>query len=92
MRLSEHEIRLDWNMALDYMEKTNLLFSADIGWGFTSQDLLVICCLHENGLYRDTIEQLLDDCNFHLESWLLHDGEYNKCRKEIMKNLINNAK
>lgn len=77
-------IELDWNSALCGVESGTEL-SADIGWGFTGQDLLVLTCLHEAGLHREKIEDLLEDCNFHAENGFLREGNYAKCREFIFK-------
>lgn len=77
-------IELDWNAALCGVESGTEL-SADIGWGFTGQDLLVLTCLHEAGLHREKIEDLLEDCNFHAENEFLREGNYAKCREFIFK-------
>lgn len=82
--MSEQDIRLNWDEALEYCEKENTLISSKIGWGFYQQDLLVLCCLHEAGRHRQVIEDLLEDCNFHTECGLLADGEYDECRKVII--------
>lgn len=77
-------IELDWNAALCGVESGTEL-SEDIGWGFTGQDLLVLTCLHEAGLHREKIEDLLEDCNFHAENGFLREGNYTKCREFIFK-------
>lgn len=74
------EIRKDWFRALDNKGKWS---SATIEWGFTDQDLFVLCCLHEAGFFREEIIDLLEDCNFHTECGLLDEGKYDECRKLI---------
>lgn len=80
-------IELDWNAALCGVESGTEL-SADIGWGFTGQDLLVLTCLHEAGLHREKIYDLLEDCNFHRENALLAKGEYDECRAVIINDIL----
>ena len=85
---ASNEIRLNWNWALEYTGIDNFNdISQAIEWGFTLQDLFVLCCLHEAGKHREKIEELLTDCNFHTECGLLHDGKYDECRKVISENL-----
>ena len=79
-----NEIELNWDKALSEVDDGTEL-SADIGWGFTGQDLLVLTCLHEAGLHREKIEDLLEDCNFHTENEFLQEGNYAKCREFIFK-------
>ena len=82
--MEDNRIRLDWRKALkEVVYGTEL--SAAIGWGFTGQDLLVLTCLHEEGMYRQKIEDLLEDCNFHTENGFLREGNYAKCREFIFK-------
>ena len=83
--MKETEIRLDWNAALYEMEDKETLYSYEIGWGFSTQDLLILCCLHEAGKHRDYIEYLLEDCNFHHECGLLHEHKYDECRKLVFE-------
>ena len=65
--------------------------SPKIKWGFTMQDLLILCDLHEAGYFRDKIVDLLEDCNFHIECGLIDDGKYAECRKMILAELgVNN--
>ncbi len=74
-------IRLDWDSAL---EKPDSL-SSKIGWGFTTQDLLVLGALHESNRHRDVIIDLLEDCNFHQECRLLYEGNYKEYRELIFR-------
>lgn len=78
------DVRSNWTASLRFMEDTKQLLSKEIDWGFTDQDLLVLCCLHEANKYRSTIEDLLTDCNFHTECSLLEDRKYDECRKRII--------
>lgn len=78
----EIEIRLDWDKALANVEYGTEL-SLPIDYGFTDQDLFVLCCLHEAGMHREKIVDLLEDCNFHTECGLIYEGKYDECRKVI---------
>ena len=73
------KIRLDWRKAFEDGEAT----SSAIEWGFSQQDLFVLCCLHEANLFRQEIEDLLEDCNFHAECEYLCNHDYDTCRKFI---------
>ena len=86
MKPKEKEIRLNWTKALDNAKKGTDL-SQPIDWSFTNQDLLILTCLHEAGLYREKIEDLLEDCNFHSECSLLNEKNYTKIRKIITEEL-----
>lgn len=77
-------IQLDWDGTLSKVNGGTELSMA-IGWGFTGQDLLVLTCLHEAGLHRQKIEDLLEDCNFHAENGFLREGNYEECREFIFK-------
>ena len=83
--MTEQEVRLNWDAALTKWENEDFSLSYTIGWGFSPQDLLVLCCLHEAGKHQDSIVDLLEDCNFHTECGLLYEGKYDECRKLIMK-------
>lgn len=80
-------IRLDWYATLENVNNGAEL-SLDISWSFTAQDLLVLTCLHEAGIHREKIEDLLEDCNFHRENGLLHEGKYSELREEICRDLV----
>ena len=79
----ENKIRLNWWKALDGVDKGTEL-SGKIEWGFSTQDLLVLTCLHEADIHRQKIEDLLEDCNFHTENGLLDEGKYDECRNVII--------
>ena len=76
--MTKEEIRLDWNKALSKMDEEPI--AGIIGWGFYLQDLLVLGALHEHGLHREYIEDLLEDCNFHHECALLSDDGLARCQ------------
>lgn len=84
--MEDNRIRLDWDKALSEVDGGTELSMA-IGWGFTGQDLLVLTCLHEAGLHRQKIYDLLEDCNFHRENALLAEGKYDECRKVIVDDI-----
>lgn len=83
-----NEIRNDWINALQKYEYGKL--AGLIEWGFTFQDLYVLCCLHEANCFREKIEDLLEDCNFHTECGLLSEGKYEECRKVISNDIVTN--
>ena len=80
--MGETDIRLNWAKALDAMTKGKTI-SDKIGWAFTNQDLFILGCFHEIGLWRDEIEDLLEDCNFHQECSMLINGNYKEYKQEI---------
>ena len=84
--MTEQEVRLNWDEALTRWENCEFALSSIIGWGFYPQDLLVLCSLHEAGRHQRSIEDLLEDCNFHTECGLMADGKYDTCRKIIFEN------
>ena len=75
--MGENEIRSNWDRALEKVENGSDL-SSYIEWGFSGQDLLVLCFLHHIGKHRMKIEDLLEDCNFHTECSLLRKRDYKK--------------
>lgn len=79
------KIRKDWYTALQNV-KYGAELSSKIDFGFTDQDLMVLLCLHKGNLFRQKIEDLLEDCNFHTECGLLSDGEYDECLEVIIAN------
>ena len=85
--MSENEVRLNWDEALTRWENGEFALSSIIKWGFYPQDLMVLSCLHEAGKHRDSIVDLLEDCNFHTECGLLDEGRYDECRKFIAKEM-----
>ena len=83
--MTKEEIRLDWNKALSKMDEP---IAGIIGWGFYLQDLLILGDLHEHGLHRERIHDLLEDCNFHHENRLLYDGNYEEFREFVFKECL----
>lgn len=73
--LDEDYIRQNWEEVLssdiDYSD-----IAHGIGWGFTHEDLETLMQLHKDGKYREKIEDLLTDCNFHSECSAWSDGDY----------------
>lgn len=87
---TEDEIRLNWLGALRYSKENDKMLSMTIGWGFTDQDIATIATIHE--LFpelRETIYDLLEDCNFHTENEMLEEGKYDKCREFALKDTFN---
>ena len=72
--MTEKQIRDNWFSALEKEE----CISVTIEWAFYMQDLIVIGTIHKKGYFRDKIEDLLEDCNFHQECSLLSDGKYDE--------------
>lgn len=83
--MTEQEVRCNWSEALKRWEKGEFALSGIIGWGFYSQDLLVLGILHKENKYRDSIEYLLEDCNFHYECSLLNAQEYDEYFKSLFE-------
>lgn len=73
--LDEDYIRENWEEVLssniDYSD-----IAHGIGWGFTDEDLHTLMQLHKDGKYREKIEDLLTDCNFHSECAAWSEGDY----------------
>ena len=69
------KVRRDWDSALSGVEKGYML-SSTIGWSFTKNDIKELAKLHESGKYREKIEDLLEDCNFHSLNSYFQAGNY----------------
>lgn len=69
------KVRRDWDSALSGVEKGYML-SSTIGWGLTKNDIKELAKLHESGKYREKIEDLLEDCNFHSLNSYFQAGDY----------------
>ena len=82
--MSDNEIRINWYEALE----TGNAIGSKIGWGFSPQDLFILCDLHEAGYFREKIVDLLEDCNFHTECGLIDEGKYAECRKVIAEDIV----
>lgn len=50
--------------------------SGILGYGFSNGDLTNLAILHKENQYRDKIEDLLTDCNFHEECEMMSSGDY----------------
>jgi len=83
--MTKEEIRMNWKLAL----KSQDFISSIIGWGFYLQDLIVLGALHKHGDFREKIEDLLEDCNFHHECSLLSDGKYDEYTDYIFEEYKN---
>ena len=81
--MNEEAIRKDWNTALESVNDGCSL-SAIIRWGFTQQDLIVLCALHKAGKHQQKIVDLLEDCNFHTECGLLYENRHDDCMNVIL--------
>ena len=73
-KLDEDEIREDWEHALETMNYSDI--ASAIGWGFYNEDLQKLMELHKQNKYREKIEDLLEDCNFHTECGNWSEGNY----------------
>lgn len=83
--MTKEEIRMNWKLAL----KSQDFISSIIGCGFYLQDLIVLGALHKHGDFREKIEDLLEDCNFHHECSLLSDGKYDEYTDYIFEEYKN---
>lgn len=81
--MNKEIIRLDWANALETYKNNIEAISVALEWGFTCQDLFILGCFHEIGLWRKEIEYLLTDCNFHTECRMLHNGNYKEYKEEV---------
>ena len=82
--MTESEVKKDWYSALRDV-RYGVELSKVIGYGFGFQDLIVLGTLHEYNMFREKIENLLEDCNFHTENELLIKGKYNEYFKYVIK-------
>jgi len=80
--MTEKEIRTNWDAALESVTD-GCEPSAKVHWGFTKDDLLELCRLHESGKHREKIVDLLEDCNFHTYNGFLIDKNYEDFRHEV---------
>lgn len=77
----EDEIRADFATALSKVENGSDL-SSWLGYGFSDEDISNLAKLHKDGYFREKIEDLLTDCNFHTECGDFASGNYDKYIKE----------
>lgn len=74
--MTEDEIRADFAKAFDKVEAGTEL-SGILGWGFSDEDIIQLTMLHrDRPRYREKIEDLLEDCNFHTGCGWLEEGRY----------------
>lgn len=73
----EAEIRSDFDTALKNC-KTGTELSYPLHFGFREEDIKKLAQLHKSGKYREKIEDLLQDCNFHTECSDFSSGLYEK--------------
>lgn len=79
--MTEDEVRADWETALEQVECGTDLSSV-IGWAFSTNDITELAKLHKANKFREKIEDLLTDCNFHYECGQFANGEYDEFLKE----------
>ena len=79
--MTEEEVREDWENALEQVNRGTDL-SSKIGYGFTKNDIVELAKLHKANKFREKIEDLLTDCNFHYECGQFMIGEYDEFLKE----------
>lgn len=90
MRLSEREemteaeVRKDWYTALGKV-RYGVELSKIIDYGFGFQDLIVLGILHRNNMFREKIENLLEDCNYNTANEMLIKGKYDEYFKYVIK-------
>ena len=82
--MTEREVRKDWYTALSNV-RYGVELSSVINYGFSFQDLLVLGTLHEYNMFREKIENLFEDCNFHTENELLIKNKYYEYFKYVIK-------
>ena len=72
--MDEDWVRENWESALNSMPYGKI--AETIEWGFTDGDLQELMRLHKAGIFREKIEDLLTDCNFHYECGEWSEGNY----------------
>lgn len=70
-------VRKDFRKALRNVKKGSEL-SGILGYSFFKEDIRELAKFHKAGKYREKIEDLLEDCNFHSEYNDFIDGRYDK--------------
>ena len=73
----EIDVRLNFDKALSEVEYGSDL-SLILDFGFSDKDIIELAKLHKANKYRDKIECLLEDCNFHTVSKSLREGNYKR--------------
>lgn len=74
---AEVNVRKDFKKAFSKVESGREL-SYVIGYALGKRDLKKLAALHKEGKYREKIEDLLEDCNFHYECEKFHQKEYDE--------------
>ena len=69
-------IRQDFKAALSNMSARDIAYA--IGCGFSNKDICELAKLHKSGQFREKIEDLLTDCNFHQECNAFINGKYDE--------------
>ena len=69
------DVRKDFKAALSKVEDGYEL-SEVIHWSLSSADLRNLARLHKDNVFREKIEELLEDCNFHKENADFYNGRY----------------
>lgn len=85
------DVRKDFKAALSKVEDGYELSEA-IHWSLSSADLRNLASLHRDNVFREKIEELLEDCNFHKENADFYNGRYEEYLlggMEKAKKLIN---
>lgn len=70
-------IRANWNNALKKYKITTDI-SSIIGYALSDKDLKELATLHKKGKYREKIEDLLEDINYHSECGDFMEGRYDR--------------
>ena len=71
------KIRSDFASALRKV-KNGAELAGRLGWSFSDDDLRQLTALHRKNRFRQKIEDLLTDANFHSECILLQDRKYDE--------------
>ena len=75
--LSGNDIRNNFEYALSVVDNGSDL-SKILEWHLSKEDISNLAKLHKANIYRDKIEDLLTDCNFHYECSQFSKGNYNE--------------
>ena len=73
--MTEKFVRNNWEKALSKVKNGEEL-SGIIDFGFSDPDIVTLANLHKAGKFKEKIEELLTDCNFHSECEALKNGDY----------------
>ena len=80
--MTESYVRENWADALRHVKRGTEL-SSIIHYGFNNNDLVELTQLHKANKFRQKIEDLLEDCNFHYECGLLNAQRYSRLELEL---------